>query len=209
MNLPEGVTNRIILVRHGEPSVTARGRCYGRLDVGLSENGRRQIEKACEFLRKFEFSAIYSSPRIRARESASIIAAQSKLFYETKNDLSEIDFGDFENLTYEEVERKFPEIYRQWMETPTQVEFPNGESFSRMQKRVLQATDELRSEHTGEIVAVVAHGGVNRIILAHFLRLDDENIFRLEQSYAGVSVIDFYGEFPLVKIMNHGFEQYL
>ena len=207
--MPEGVTNRIILVRHGEPSVTARGRCYGRLDVGLSENGRRQIEKACEFLRKFEFSAIYSSPRIRARESASIIAAQSKLFYETKNDLSEIDFGDFENLTYEEVERKFPEIYRQWMETPTQVEFPNGESFSRMQKRVLQATDELRSEHTGEIVAVVAHGGVNRIILAHFLRLDDENIFRLEQSYAGASVIDFYGEFPLVKIMNHGFEQYL
>jgi len=205
MNLPEGVTNRIVLVRHGEPTETARGRCYGRLDVGLSENGRRQIERACEFLRRFEFSAIYASPRIRARESAMIIAAQSKLFYETKDAFAEIDFGDFEGLTYEEVEQRFPESYAKWMTTPTQVEFPNGESFARMQKRVLRAANNLRAEHAGETVAVVAHGGVNRIILAHFLRIGDADIFRLEQNYAGISVIDFYGEFPLVKIMNHGF----
>jgi broad specificity phosphatase PhoE len=95
MNLPEGVTNRIVLVRHGEPTETARGRCYGRLDVGLSERGRRQIEKACEFLRRFEFAAVYASPRVRARESAMIIAEESGLFYETKDAFAEIDLGDF------------------------------------------------------------------------------------------------------------------
>lgn len=206
MNLPEGVTIRIVLVRHGEPAETARGRCYGRLDVGLSENGRRQIENAREFLRKFEFSAVYASPRIRARESALIIAEQSDLCCETINDFAEINFGDFEGLAYEEVERRFPESYRIWMETPTKVEFPNGESFAGMKRRVLRAITNLRAARAGETIAVVAHGGVNRIILAHFLRMRDEDIFRLEQNYASVSVIDFYGEFPLVKVMNHGFE---
>jgi len=206
MNLPEGVTNRIVLVRHGEPAETVRGRCYGRLDVGLSENGKRQIEQSCEFLKRFDFAAVYASPRIRARESAEIIAANSGLFYETKAAFAEIDFGDFEGLTYEEVEKRFPESYAKWMATPTQVEFPNGESFAQMQQRVLQAANNLRHEHAGETVAVVAHGGVNRIILAHFLRIGDADIFRLEQNYAGISVIDFYGEFPLIKIMNHGCE---
>jgi alpha-ribazole phosphatase len=206
MNLPAGVTNRIVLVRHGEPAATARGRCYGRLDVGLSKNGKRQIEQACEFLRRFEFSAVYASPRVRASESAQIIAEKSNLFYETIKDFAEIDFGDFEGLTYKEVERRFPESYRKWMETPTKVEFPNGESFAGMKRRVLRATADLRAKHAGEAIVAVAHGGVNRIILAHFLRIADEDIFRLEQTYASVSVIDFYGEFPLVKVMNHNFE---
>lgn len=206
MSLPAGVTNRIVLVRHGEPAETARGRCCGRLDVGLSANGRRQVEQACEFLRRFEFAAVYVSSRVRARESAAIIAAASSLFYETNDDFAEIDFGDFEGLTYEEVERRFPASYREWMEAPTRVEFPNGESYARMKKRVLRATADLLERHSGECVAVVAHGGVNRIILAHFLRLADADVFRLEQSYAGTSVIDFYGEFPLVKTMNHGWE---
>jgi alpha-ribazole phosphatase len=202
MNLPVGVTKRIILIRHGEPEASARGRCYGKLDVGLSVDGRRQIERTAELLEQFEIAAIYSSPRVRATESAKILAEKYSLNVETRGDFAEIDFGDFEGLEYEEVERKFPEIYKQWMEAPTMVEFPNGESFDRMQVRVLRAVNELKLRHARETFAVVSHGGANRIVLANALGMQNADIFRLGQDYAAANVLDFYGEFPVVKLMN-------
>ncbi len=152
--------------------------------------------------KRLKFAAIYSSLRVRAVESAKIIAHNYGLNVETREDFAEIDFGDFEGLEYAEVERKFPEIYRQWMDAPTTVQFPGGESFAQMQSRVLGATNELRLRHVGEIAAIVSHGGANRIILANALRMRNADIFRLAQDYAALNVIDFYGEFPVVKAMN-------
>ncbi|HXG83414.1 MAG TPA: alpha-ribazole phosphatase [Pyrinomonadaceae bacterium] len=202
MNLPEGVTRRIVLIRHGEPEASAKGRCYGKLDVGLSEKGKWQIERTARLLKRFEIAAIYSSPRVRATESAKIIAEKYNLTIETREDFAEIDFGDFEGLEYAEVERRFPEIYRKWMDAPTTVEFPNGESFARMQTRVLRAADELKRRHANETFAVVSHGGANRIVLANALGMRNDDIFRLAQDYATANVVDFYGEFPVVKLMN-------
>ena len=202
MNLPEGVTNRIVLVRHGEPEAAARGRCYGKLDVNLSENGRQQIEAANRFLQQFDLAAVYASPRVRAVESAKIIAEKGGLFVQPRVAFAEIDFGDFEGLEYREVERRFPEIYKNWMTAPTTVQFPNGESFAEMQRRVLNEINVLRLRHAHETFAVVSHGGVNRIVLAHNLQIEDQHIFRLAQDYASVNVIDFYDEFPVVKTIN-------
>lgn len=202
MNLPEGVSVRIVLIRHGEPEASARGRCYGKLDVGLSTNGRLQIEQTARFLQQFDFAAIYSSPRVRATESAKILAAKNNLIVETREDFAEIDFGDFEGLEYAEVERRFPEIYRQWMTAPTTVEFPNGESFALVQTRVLRAANELKRRHANETFVVVSHGGANRIVLADALGMRNADIFRLAQDFAAANVIDFYGEFPVVKLMN-------
>lgn len=202
MNLPEGVTNRVILIRHGEPETSAKGRCYGKLDVGLSVNGRRQIERTTRLLERFTLAAVYSSPRVRATESAKIIAEKNNLIIETREDFAEIDFGDFEGLEYQTVERRFPEIYRQWMNEPTTVEFPNGESFARMQTRVLCAANELKLRHVNKTFAVVSHGGANRIVLAHALGMRNADIFRLAQDFAAANAIDFYGEFPVVKMLN-------
>lgn len=201
-NLPEGVTARIILIRHGEPEAAAKGRCYGKLDVGLSERGKTQIESIALKIAEFEIAAIYSSPQVRARESARVIAQKCGLFVEIENDFAELDFGDFEGLAYDEVERRFPEIYRKWMTAPTEVEFPNGESFAQMQARVLRAANNLRQRHEGETCLFVSHGGVNRIILAEALGIENKNIFRLAQSFAAMNVIDFYGAFPVVNAMN-------
>lgn len=202
MNLPPGVTNRIILVRHGEPVAAAKGRCYGKLDVGLSANGKRQIEEVARFLQSFELAAVYASPRSRAREIALLIAQAQNLPIAVCEDLAEIDFGDFEGLAYEEVREQFPSIYEQWMNAPTTVEFPNGESFGQMQQRVLQAIGKLRSDHPCKPFAVVSHGGTNRIVLGDCLALESGNIFRLAQDYAALNVIDFYDDFPVIKTIN-------
>jgi len=194
---------RIWLIRHGEPVAEARGRCYGSLDFGLSETGREQMERVVEYLRSEPISAVYTSPRSRAREGATILAAAvSAAVLEVAEDLREMDFGDFEGLTYDEIAARNPELYRRWMENPTEVVFPNGESFPEMRDRVLMAFDAIERKHAGQTVALVTHGGVNRILLANTLQIPDNCIFRLAQEYAAINLIEFMQGSPVVRLLN-------
>ncbi|HEX5431526.1 MAG TPA: alpha-ribazole phosphatase, partial [Bryobacteraceae bacterium] len=180
---------RLWLIRHGEPAEEARHRCYGSLDVGLSETGRAQMAQVAEYLKTEPVAAIYTSPRSRALESARILAAVPSCPIEIVADLREIDFGDFEGLPYDEIAARYPDIYRQWMEKPTEVRFPNGEIFSEMRDRVLRAFETIQRERKGQTVAIVSHGGVNRILIAWTLQTPDNCLFRLAQDYAAINLL--------------------
>ncbi len=195
---PTGVGLRLVLIRHGEPEASAKGRCYGKLDVGLSDVGREQIGSVAAMLESASVDAVYTSPRRRACESAELLAGD--VIVEPR--LSEIHFGDLEGLTYDEVAERYPSLYRRWMERPTSVEFPGGESFEQMRIRVLDAMRAIRDTHSNQTVAIVSHGGVNRIVLAHALGIDAHNIFHMEQSHAGVSVVDDFDDYSVVRLMN-------
>jgi alpha-ribazole phosphatase len=197
---PDGVTSRLILIRHGEPDESLRGRCYGRLDAGLSPHGRRQLQQTSERLAGARMTAFYCSPRVRAVESAEILAADQAVTI--RDDLRELDFGRVEGLTYLEIAERFPLLFAQWMAAPTTVTFPEGEPFIDMAARVRAAIAEIRAAHPGGSVAIVSHGGVNRIAIADALGLPLEHIFTIDQGYAGMNVIDYFGETPLVRLIN-------
>jgi alpha-ribazole phosphatase/probable phosphoglycerate mutase len=118
-------------------------------------------------------------------------------------DLREIHFGDLEGLPYDEIAARYPQFYRQWMETPTEVRFPNGENFSDMQTRVLRAFDGIQTACQGRTVAMVSHGGVNRIVLAWALQMPDHCIFRLAQDYAAANLLVLENGLPRVRLVNH------
>jgi alpha-ribazole phosphatase len=193
---------RLWLIRHGEPIEEARRRCYGSLDAGLSETGRVQMAQVAEYLKLEPIAAIYTSPRSRAFESARILAVPS-IPIEVVADLREIDFGDFEGLPYDEIAARHPDLYRQWMETPTEVRFPNGESFPEMRVRVLRAFEGIQRERDGQTVAMVSHGGVNRILIAWALKTPDNCLFRLAQDYAAINLLALVDEIPSVQLLNH------
>jgi len=197
----EPVTN-VWLIRHAEPDASVRGLCYGSLDVALSAAGREQAAQLAERLRSEPFAAIYSSPRERATQTAKAIAAPHSLAISICPAFREIDFGDFEGRPYDEIAASHPDIYRQWMEHPTEVRFPNGESFARMRERVLAAYRPLLAAHEGTTIAIVTHGGVVRIILADALGISPRNIFRIAQSYAGLSHSRHLGDFSTVELVN-------
>jgi alpha-ribazole phosphatase/probable phosphoglycerate mutase len=117
-------------------------------------------------------------------------------------DLCEIDFGAFEGLTYAEVESRYPQEYKQWMERPTEIKFPGGESFAGMKDRVIGFLISLLRNHGSQTVLTISHGGVNRILLADALGLSGDKIFRIEQAYAAVNVIDYSAQSALVKLVN-------
>jgi len=193
---------RLILMRHGQPSKDTRRRCYGKLDVGLSQAGREQIRKRIAFLQCLGPEALYTSTSTRAMDSAAEIGRELHLQPQPVRELCEINFGAFEGLTYQEIEARYPQEYERWMEHPTKITFPGGESFEEMECRALTCQAFLILTHKGQAVLTVSHSGVNRILLAHALRLPSENLFRIDQAYAAINIIDYYEDFALVRLMN-------
>jgi alpha-ribazole phosphatase/probable phosphoglycerate mutase len=88
------------------------------------------------------------------------------------------------------------------MERPTEVRFPNGESFSEMRTRVLRAFDAIRTAREGQTAAIVSHGGVNRILLAWALQMPDASLFRIAQGYAAINLLVFPEGVPQVQLLN-------
>jgi alpha-ribazole phosphatase/probable phosphoglycerate mutase len=189
----------LVLVRHAEPVDDMRGRCYGSLDVPLSERGVAQVQSLVARLSD-PYEVVVTSPRTRAAETAAPLAAARDVPLHVDERLREIDFGAFEGQTYEEIERTEPELFRRWMETPTEVRFPGGESYADVRERALAAYAEIRTTHGCAVV--VAHGGVIRAGLAAWLGMPDDRIFRLAQRHCGVSVVDWVDETPIVRLLN-------
>jgi alpha-ribazole phosphatase len=192
--------SRLILVRHTEPQDDARGRCYGSLDIGLSATGREHAGELAARLARVDYDAVYSSPRLRARETAGPVATARGLELLIDDGLRELDFGTLEGRTYDEIAESEPELYRAWMETPTQVRFPGGESFADLKARAIVALDRIRAAH--DTAVVVTHGGVLRAGAAEWLSMPAEAIFRLDQRYGGVTIVDWLDGAPLVRLLN-------
>jgi alpha-ribazole phosphatase len=190
------------LIRHPEPEASAEGRCYGSKDWELSETGMCQAKAIAAQLASQPLAAIYTSPRRRCLQAAHLLAAGRKCPVEVLEALRELDFGEFEGRRYAEIESLYPALYREWMERPTEVQFPGGESFLDMRSRVLAAAADLRARHAGEAIALVTHGGVNRIILADALGMPPAHIFRIAQRYGAVNRIRYFGDTPLVELVN-------
>jgi alpha-ribazole phosphatase len=195
---------RIILIRHGEVEEPFRNRIYGRLDPDLSAAGRAQAEGLAVALTAVPLEAIFSSPARRALETAAPLARRLEVEVTVHPGLREVDFGEWEGLTFEEVEQRDPELYRTWMAQPPETRFPGGESYAQLKARAQAALGEIRTEAAAS--AVVAHGGVNRVILADALGLADKNVFRLDQPLGAVSVIDWIEGVPIVRALNAAVE---
>ena len=199
--LPErrGAT-RLVLVRHGEPDESMHGRCYGSLDVPLSAAGLRRAAAMAETLRAHEIEAVYSSPLQRAFDTARAVASAHGLEPIPRDALRELDFGELEGMSHEEIAAKHPELYRFWMEDPASVRFPGGEGLADLRERVLPEVAEIRARHEGQSAAVVAHGGVVRVVLADVLELPDAAFFRIDQPYGALSVVDWSDGVPMVRV---------
>jgi alpha-ribazole phosphatase len=172
------------LIRHPEPAV--RGICYGSLDVPLSEAGIRHAHDIAEALAAEPFAAIYTSPLQRCAETARLLAEGRECPLETLDALRELNFGRFEGRTFDDLMRDYPDLYRRWMGSPTEVEFPGGESFATMRRRVLAAAGELHARHAGQKIALVTHGGVIRILLTEAYGMDPRRMFEIELPYGSI-----------------------
>lgn len=183
---------RIFLLRHG--SVEDPGRFYGATDAPLSAQGRAQAAAAAQALASRPLGAVYCSTLARSREMARLIAQPHGLEPQALAALKELDFGDWERLEFGQASQMYPEQARAMWADPAGFVFPGGESLAQLAARVLPALERIVALNQGAEAAVVAHGGVNRAILAQALGLELGLIFSLAQDYAAVNVLEYYGD---------------
>jgi alpha-ribazole phosphatase len=193
---------RLVLVRHAETDTSARGRCYGSLDVGLSPIGRSQCESLARALAVAPVSAVVTSPRVRAVETATAIAEPHGIAVRIDADLQELDFGELEGRTYDDIAASLPELYAEWMTQPTHVRFPGGESYADLANRAARALRSLRRELDGRTAVAVTHGGVIRSVLSAVLGIPAERIFRIAVDPASLSVVEWVEGTPVVLAVN-------
>ena len=183
-------TTMITLLRHGEVEL---GNVFcGSTDPALSDNGWSQMQKAIEDEESWD--KVLSSPLQRCSEFAESLAAQEELEFVTDERFQEIDFGDWEGTSPQDILEEEPDTLNAWWKSPTRVIPPNGESFLDFRSRVLKAFHEISEANKGENLLLVTHAGVIRVILMHVLGMQDENLFRLNVDYASISRIRIYSD---------------
>ena len=154
----------ILLARHGETDWNRESRFQGHADPPLNELGREQAAELAAALADEQVAAVYSSPLLRAFETAQAIAERHGLTATPVEGLREVDVGSWQALTRDEVERRFPEQFRRWLEYGRG--WDDGETYEEMGERVLGALEELAVHHDGERIVAVTHGGPIRAALA-------------------------------------------
>jgi len=182
---------RIVLIRHGQTAWNREVRFRGRADVELDETGLRQAEATGRYLAaRWPVTAVYASPMCRAMQTAEAIARIQGLTARPLEGLLDIDFGEWQGLSPNEVAQRYPNLYRAWLEAPHTVHFPGGESLDVVRKRVVAALDEVIARHPEQSVALVSHTVVNRVLLCAVLGLGNEHFWRLRQETCAVNVFD-------------------
>lgn len=164
---------RLILVRHGETPWNVTLQYQGHANVPLNERGHEQARRAAERLRPYGATTLYSSDIARAWQTAETIGAALGLTPQPVPELREIDVGQWEGHTPEELYRRFPDHMREYERDPARTVRLGGESYAQLQARALVALNRIYEQHKpDDVILAVSHGGTIRALLCHVIGLD-------------------------------------
>ncbi len=178
----------IYLLRHastGEEKLIFKG----VIDTPLSERG---TQEACAMADKFaakkiEFGAVYSSPLSRAVDTA--VLAGGGLEVKTDPLLTDIDCGDWENMTVESVREREPSLFAEWIENPAGFKFPGGESVAGAAERAGRFLRELTARETAADVLVVTHRLIINLTVLSALEIDFNKYWRFRYDNCSYTVL--------------------
>jgi probable phosphoglycerate mutase len=192
----------IILVRHGQTEWNRVERFRGWADVPLNETGLAQAEATGQRIAaEWHPVAVYSSPLSRAVKTAEAIAKYFGLPVQIYPDLVDIDYGEWQGLTPDEAQARWPEAIDAWYHAPHTAHIPGGETLDDLRTRAIAVMNELAICHAGQTIVLVGHTVINRIILLGVLGLGNDRFWRLRQDTCAVNVFEAEGgDFTLVSL---------
>ncbi len=194
---------KIILVRHGHVEGIDPPRFRGRTEVPLTELGINQARETARQIRsRWKPVAIYTSPMGRCVATGSAISEATGVGSRILEGLTDLDYGAWQWKTYDEIAAQAPKLFALWRAAPHLVRFPNGDSLQDMASRVADSLRLVLDRHPGQVVVLVGHDSVNRVLLLQLVDLPLSAYWRLAQEPCGISEIDITDAQPRVLRVN-------
>ncbi len=189
---PPPDTTRLFLVRHGSTAANEQlpfvlQGC--EIDGPLTETGLRQAAALARGLRDFEIDAIYSSPLLRARQTAGAIAEGRALEVIPVHDLRECSVGRWEGMSWDVINAQQPDEHKNFFADPVNTPHPGGESYGDVHRRAVPAIQAILERHRGQNVVIVAHNMLNRVYLAEHAGIDLKHARKLRQANCCINLL--------------------
>jgi alpha-ribazole phosphatase len=193
--------SKLLLIRHGRTRLQSVDRFWGKTDIPLSSIGIKQAGQLRARLAPEKIKVIYSSPLVRARYTAEIIASEHKLAVNTCDELSECNFGYIEGLTFDEIKRLHPDLAEE-LATRKAVTFPGGESLEQLNDRVRVFLYRLENLKPQDTAVIVAHGGPLRLIICNLLDMDIKHWQQFNIDLASLSIMQTFPDIAYLNLLN-------
>ncbi len=194
--------SRLLLVRHGITEFNSARRFMGYSDVELSATGYRQVERLRDRLVDDKIDAIYSSDLRRALVTAEVISSEHKVDITACPELREINYGNIEGLTFEEIRRLYPEVAESLSNLSLRLKFPGGEDLEGFIERVCKFLDKLKRHTPSQTTLIVSHSGPIRILICRLLGIDLGHWRQIHIDNASLSIVETYPQRAIISLLN-------
>lgn len=182
--------NILYFVRHGQTTWNDIGRFQGSTDIQLNALGIEQAEKTAQAMKDIPLDAIFSSPLERAQVTAKTIAQPHHLTVQVEPRIAEINFGQWEGLTFEEIETRWPGRLHEMYVHPDTVDIPGSETFGEAEARTMDFLNELIRTNKNKTFLIVSHGAAIRTMICGLLQLPLDRAWNLSQGNANITRIE-------------------
>ncbi|MBP2033642.1 alpha-ribazole phosphatase [Clostridium algifaecis] len=180
----------LYFVRHGETEANNKKLYYGKIDEDLTHKGISQAKKASIMLKKIEFDSIFLSTKKRSLQTASIIVNGNAKRFIVDNRIDEMDMGKFEGKNYKDIEKLYPEEWKNWCNDWKNASPPDGESYTQFYLRVKEFMDYLLTLKN-ENILVVTHAGVIKSIYCYVLNNNVDLFWKFASQNGDISIIKY------------------
>ena len=183
----------LLLVRHGFSQANKTNSFAGHTDVPLCDLGFKQAELVSNYIvENFKPDAIYSSPMSRSIDTVIKVSKVLSIPLIIEQDLIEIHGGDWEGMTWTDMEKLYPEYYANWSEHKGVLRCPNGESMEEAGKRALKAIERIAKENDGKTLVIASHGGIIRTLQCFLTNTDIANFNTVPWTpNASISIVEY------------------
>jgi alpha-ribazole phosphatase len=185
------MARKLLLLRHGDIGKQYQDRYIGSTDVSMSPLGHRQVMAVRALLDKEMPCQCISSPMIRCRETAAVVTKAAGMDFTVDSDLREIDFGRWEGMAFEEIQKAFPGEINRWAEFDADFAFPGGDKIGDFQGRIVGVAQRMVT-NPADTVLVCTHGGVIRLLICHFLGLQPWHYILFKVKHASLTTIELF-----------------
>ena len=194
---------KIILVRHALTTDNEENRLSGHIDSSVSKTGKIQIDKLTSYLENMNIDKIYTTTSSRTKDTVKNISQMKCIDLIEKDTLKEINFGDFEGITFEEIKESNPDEFEKMIKEGYHYKYPNGESLVETYHRVSKEVDEIIEDNKEQTVLICSHGGSIRNIITHLISKSYDYHWNFRIDNASVTILEVENGFTVINTMNN------